>query len=71
MTAASTVAAMTLTAGEVSAAHTAAGYEDAVGMLSSINNDMAHLRAKMTALATAIGAGTNATALGALVTAMT
>lgn len=71
MTAASDMAGITITAGEQNTAAAAAGYEDAAGMLTSINNDIAHLKAKCTKLAAAIGAGANATKITAMATALT
>lgn len=70
MTTFSTLAAMTLTAGEQSAAQAAVGYEDAQGMLSSINNDIANVKARLSQISSVIGAGTNKTAIDAAVTAL-
>jgi len=70
MTTFSTLAAMQLTPTEQQTVAAAVGYEDGQGMLSSINNDIAEIKAKLNRLATYVPSGSNLTAINAAITAL-
>lgn len=70
MTTFSTLAAMTLLTAEQSAVQVAVGYEDAQGMLSAVNNEVAQLTAKLTRINSFMPSGTNKTAIAACITAL-
>lgn len=62
------LSALTLLSSEVQAANT--DFQDATGLLESCIVDAANLATKLTWIANAIGAGSNATAIEAQVTAL-
>ena len=64
------LSAITFTATEIAAVQTAAGYEDAPGMMSTIKNEIAECIIKLNALATHVPAGANLTAIQAAATAL-
>ena len=70
MTAFTDLAAMVLTSTEQSTVQAAVGYEDATGMLSSVNADLADIVAKLNRLATYVPSGSNLTKIQAAVTAL-
>lgn len=64
----SALAAMQLLAAEQNAMEAVS--EDGQGMLSSINNDIAEIKTKLSKIAATIPAGTNLTAINAAITAL-
>jgi hypothetical protein len=62
--------ALTALAAEQSTVAAAVGYEDWTGMLQVIVNELAQLNQKLTRLQTYVPAGTNLTAIGTALTAL-
>ncbi len=57
-------------ASEISAVQAAVGYEDLVGEWTTIVNELAELKIKLTRLQTYVPSGTNLTTIGTALTAL-
>ena len=64
------LAALTVLPSEQTAVSAAVGYEDFQGMLTTIVDELAELKIKLTRLTTYVPAGTNLTALNTALTAL-